>query len=340
MAIRLFSLVTDSLIYGTAFGYLNYLIHAPDPLEPHDTWRKVMEDPGGPISWVARNYPPSFARRWLLMRKVRQDARLGIAEHYDVSNDFFKLFLDQKYMFYTCADFIHGTETLEEAQTKKADYILGLIDPHPGERILDLGCGWGAMLKRIYEATDDKENLFGYTLSEEQVAYNEAHHHFHVEFRNFVTTDYPAAHFDKIYSIGSWEHVRPPEIPPLLAKLYRALKPGGRLVQHFLCRLSDPLPAAATVSQLFFPGSVNSSFKFHRQSFEQAGFRIIHLSVHDYRDTLKAWFDRLAARRDEAIALVGISTYNRYLVFFASAYRYFNEVTGQLFRFVLQKPAT
>jgi cyclopropane-fatty-acyl-phospholipid synthase len=327
----------EVLVYGPSYGYLNYLIRTPTPLDAESTWHEVTRDFPPLQDWFRKHYPPSFVRNWLLTFKRRQDSRLGIAEHYDVSNDFYELFLDRKYMFYSCADHITGRETLEEAQTKKADFLLNLIQPKPGEKILELGCGWGPMLKRIYEATGDKENLYGYTLSEEQVNYNEEHNHFKVQFKNFITADYPEAHFDKIYSIGAWEHVRPHEAPQLLAKLYRALKPGGRLVQHFLCRMTDPLPASAVVSQLFFPGSINASYRFHVRGFEAAGFRVTHQSIHDYRQTLRDWFDNLVAHREQAIELVGIETYNRYLVFFAASWRYFNDVTGALFRFVLEK---
>ncbi|HWA98117.1 MAG TPA: class I SAM-dependent methyltransferase, partial [Pirellulales bacterium] len=149
MASRQLGLLIDSLVYGPSYGLLHYLIRSPEPLDPQKTWQTVTAKQGPAIEWIAKNYPPPWARRWLLRHKIRQDARLGIAEHYDVSNDFYQLFLDRKYMFYTCADFLTGTETLKEAQTKKADFILRLIDPQPGERILELGCGWGAMLKRI-----------------------------------------------------------------------------------------------------------------------------------------------------------------------------------------------
>ncbi|HEX4150483.1 MAG TPA: class I SAM-dependent methyltransferase [Pirellulales bacterium] len=334
---RQLALLRDSLLYGMAYGYLKYLIDSPQPLDPAATWADITRDPLPLVKWVTLSYPPPFAREWLLAHKRREDVRLGIAEHYDVSNAFYELFLDRRYMFYSCADFVQGTETLEEAQAKKADYLLRLIDPHPGEKILELGCGWGSMLRRIHEATGDKENLHGYTLSREQVTYNDEHNGFRVEFQNFLTADYPTGYYDKIYSIGAWEHVRPQEIGPVLAKIHRALVPGGRFVDHFLCRLVDPLPASAVISQLFFPGAVNSSYRFHRRSFETAGFRITHTSVHDYRPTLRSWFDRLVAQRERALELVGIQTYNRYLVFFASAWRYFDEATGTLFRFVLEK---
>jgi cyclopropane-fatty-acyl-phospholipid synthase len=194
------------------------------------------------------------------------------------------------------------------------------------------------MLKRIYEATGEKEHLTGYTLSREQVAYNDKHNGFHIEFKNFITADYAAQSFDKIYSIGAWEHVRPHEVPVLLAKLYRALVPGGRLVQHFFCLLQESLPAAAVVSQIFFPGSINSSFRYHVRAHEAAGFRLRHLSIHDYRPTLRAWFNNLVRNRDRAIELVGVKTYNRYLVFFPASWHYFDRMTGFVVRLMLEKP--
>lgn len=336
--LRIAALGAESLVYGVPFGYLSYLIRSPVPLDPETTWQNITRKPPAFAQWIGDHYPPSFLRRWLLVFKQRQDHLLGISAHYDVSNDFYELFLDRRYMFYSCADFFTGQETIEEAQQQKADYILKLLDPHPGERILELGCGWGPMLKRIYECTGDKEHLTGYTLSREQVEYNEQHNGFHVEFKNFITAEYPEQAFDKIYSIGAWEHVRPREVPMLLAKLYRALVPGGRMVKHFFCRLQENLPAAAVVSQLFFPGSINSSVRYHIRAVEAAGFRIRHVSIHDYRPTLRAWFDNLVKNRQRAIELVGVRTYNRYLVFFPASWHYFDRMTGFVVRLVLEKP--
>ncbi len=233
-----------------------------------------------------------------------------------------RLILDRDYMFYSCADFLTGTETLEQAQANKANDFVRLLSPAPGERILDLGCGWGGMLRRIYEHTGDKESLSGYTLSREQLVYNEDHGRFDVSLTNFVTADYPEAQFDKIYSIGAWEHVRPLEIPPLLEKLHRALKPGGRLVQQFICLTSEHLPTTVMIGeQTFFPGSALSSYRHQLQACESSGFRVLEQSRHDYRPTLRAWFVNLAAHREQAIKLVGVKRYNEFLVFFAGAWR-------------------
>lgn len=335
--LRMLALFAESFVYGPPFGYLNYLIRSPRPLDPETTWQIVTRRPTAIERAIVDHYPPSFLRRLLLTMKQRQDHLLGISAHYDISNEFYKLFLDRRYMFYSCADFDSGEETIEKAQQRKADFILKLIDPKPGERILELGCGWGAMLKRIYEATGDKENLVGYTLSREQVAYNDEHNGFRVEFKNFITSDYPQQAFHKIYSIGAWEHVRPREVPILLGKLCRALMSEGRLVQHFFCRLQESLPAAAIVSQIFFPGSINSSFGFHIRAHEAAGFRLRHVSIHDYRPTLRAWFNNLVENRERAIDLVGVKTYNRYLVFFPASWHYFDRMTGFVTRLVLEK---
>ncbi|MEX2119847.1 MAG: class I SAM-dependent methyltransferase [Pirellulales bacterium] len=334
---RLFALAAETAVYGPSYGLLSYLIRSPAPLDPERTWGQVTQARNALVDWARRSYPPWFLRRLLLAAKMRQDHALGISSHYDVSNEFYELFLDKRYMFYSCADFITGRETLEEAQQNKADFILKLIDPKPGQEILELGCGWGAMLKRIHEATGDKQRLHGCTLSREQVAYNHERYCFDVEYKNFITAVYPEQAYDKIYSIGAWEHVRPSEVPVLLGKLHAALKPGGRLVQHFFCRLQERLPAAAVVSQIFFPGSINSSLRYHLRACERAGFRIAHSSIHDYRPTLRCWFENLARQRERAIELVGVPTYNRYLVFFPASWQYFDDMTGVVVRLVLEK---
>ena len=92
-----------------------------------------------------------------MARWLNQSHAKGIEYHYDVSNEFYKLFLDRDFMFYSCADFASDQDSLETAQRRKADHLLSLIAPVAGERILELGCGWGSMLRHIHEATGDKD---------------------------------------------------------------------------------------------------------------------------------------------------------------------------------------
>jgi cyclopropane-fatty-acyl-phospholipid synthase len=328
----------EAAAYGVSYAFLQNLIRSPKPLDPGYAWHSITREMPYGTKWIRESWPIKPLRRPLLAAKMRQDHVLGISAHYDVSNDFYKLFLDKRYMFYSCADFHDPGETIEEAQQHKADHILGLIDPKPGEKILELGCGWGSMLRRLAEATGDKENLYGLTLSREQEKYNREHNGFKVDFDNFITREYTENEFDAIYSIGAWEHVRQHEIEPLLAKLYRALKPGGRLVQHFITRVNDDLIATVACSQIYFPGSLGASYRFHSKAHDRAGFRTTHRTMHDYRPTLRAWFDNLVARQEEALKIVPVPVYNRYLTFFPASWKYFDEHFGVVIRWVLRKP--
>jgi len=336
--LRLLALPVESATHGPLYGALKYLIRSPVPLDPERTWRDATETRRPFFSWLARRYPPHFIRKLYVGSRLRLDHDVAVTTHYDASNELFALILDSKYLFYSCADFVSGSETLEQAQENKANDFIRLLAPKPGERILDLGCGWGGMLRRIHEETGDKASLSGYTLSREQLAYNQGQALFDVRLTNFVTTTYPEAHYDKIYSIGAWEHVRPNEIPGLLRKLFRALKPGGRLVQQFICLPSERLPTTVMIGeQTFFPGSALSSFKHQIESCEAAGFRVIEQSIRDYQPTLRAWFDNLVTHRDRAIELVGVRRYNEFLVFFAGAWRCFKDLEGFVLRVALQK---
>lgn len=335
--LRTLSFVLEATCYGPLYGIAQSRLRSPQPLDPEENWEFWTRPRNRLLIEAVNSYPPSFWRRFLVSRNLKKGHEVGITSHYDISNEFYKIFLDKKYMFYSCADFHSNSDTLEEAQENKANFILGLLDPKPGERILDLGCGWGAMLLRVYEATNDKDNLFGYTLSKEQVTYIKEHHGFNVSLTNFITTTYAEESWDKIYSIGAWEHVRPHEITSLLRKLYRALKPMGKLVQHFFCLSGSAFPMAMVLSQIFFPGSALSSYQDQVNAWQSAGFRLTHESAHDYRPTLKAWYKNLVANRDKAIELVGINNYNKYLTFFPVSWKIFDVGLAQVHRLVLEK---
>lgn len=335
---RVLRFFADLLVHGPSYAILNWLIHSPTRLDEEWTWNFITMKEHPLRKWAREAWPPAFVRKWVLRSKQYQDPSLGIQEHYDVSNEFYKLFLDPKFMFYSCADHLRGDETLIEAQTNKADHLLGLIDPKPGEKIAELGCGWASMLRYVEQHTGDRDNLEGFTLSREQAAYIKENYGYRVRLENFVEAEYPKNYYDKMYSIAAWEAIRPQENPIILKKVYDALKPGGRFVMHFFCRLQERLPPAAAVAQLFFPGHVPTSFPTHMKDFEAAGFRVTHTSCHDYRLTLRQWFDAMVAKREEALKIVSLETYNRYVCFFPASYKYFDDRTGVLFRFVLRKP--
>ena len=337
--IRALRVPRDALVNGLSYAAVNYLMNAPQPLDPEWTWG-MLTGPERPLRrWLREGWPPKGVRRWRLNRIERQDLRDAIPKHYDVSNEFYRLFLDQRFMFYSCADFATESDSLEQAQENKARFIYDLLEPKAGERILDLGCGWGSMLSYVAQRLGDGWGLVGYTLSKEQSHFLEANFDFDIRLKDFTKEDFGRSTYDRAYSIAAWEAVRPSEADALLARVFSALKPGGRFVNHFFCRLQDQEHPAALTAQLFFPGHAPLSYRGHVKAFERAGFRIARTTAHDYRPTLRCWFDNLVRNRKQALSIVDVRTYNRYLTFFAVSYRYFDDRTGVLFRFVLEKPA-
>ncbi|MEO0826953.1 MAG: class I SAM-dependent methyltransferase [Cyanobacteria bacterium J06642_9] len=139
---RFLLFLPEMLIGGPAYARHLFLTRSSTTLNEQAVWCQLTQPEHPFIKWISDHYPPAPFRKLLLDASVViQDRLAGVSKHYDISNDFYKLFLDQKYLFYTCADFINDTDTIEDAQENKANYILDLIDPQPGERILDLGCG-------------------------------------------------------------------------------------------------------------------------------------------------------------------------------------------------------
>ncbi|PZU96904.1 MAG: class I SAM-dependent methyltransferase [Cyanobium sp.] len=333
--------VLDGARYGLSFAIGRYLASAPEPLDPAFTWGFLT---GRPPAWqriLIEGYPFRFQRRWILAKAFAGSHAAGIEEHYDVSNAFYRLFLDRELMLYTCADFESDSDTLETAQRRKADDLLALIRPAAGERILDLGCGWGGMMRHLHAATGEQGGLRGMTLSREQARHVGETLGYDVVLDDFITASFQPDSYDRIYGIGSIEHVRPAELRPLLQRLHRALAPDGRLVLQFFALNSDPLPTSQITGQLFFPGSALSLYSEFLLAAGNAGFEIVHDSSRDYRPTLRAWFERLVENREEAISLAGLETYNRYLVFFAVSWAFFDQNQATLHRLALEKtPAT
>ncbi len=329
--------LSDVVCFGLAYATARFFMSTPEPLDPERTWGYLTRKLQPWQLALINGYPFRFQRRWLLARAFARSHAAGIENHYDVSNDFYRLFLDHEFMFYSCADFESPDDTIETAQRRKALHLLNLIQPAEGERILDLGCGWGGMIRQIHSHTGGKAEIRGMTLSKEQARHVRENYGYDVLLEDFITTKFEPASYDKIYGIGSMEHVRTHEVPPLLRRLHEALAPGGRLVLHFFSLDDDPLPTSMITSQIFFPGSALSLNDDFLKAARDADFNIVHDSSHDYRPTLRAWFDRLVENREEAVALAGLETYNRYLVFFAVSWVFFEQKQATVHRFVLEK---
>jgi cyclopropane-fatty-acyl-phospholipid synthase len=336
---RYLGLAFETLFFGLHLGRFKYCTRSSRPIEPERIWELFATTSHG-LRWLEDLYPTTLQMRALVglnaLSMRFRDHQSGISAHYDVSNEFFGLFLDKKLRFYSAAEFEDPKDTLEDAQERKAQRWLSLIDPKPGERILDAGSGWGGMLNLVNKAVGGKGDLVGYTLSQEQKRFTEETYGLKVELRDFITTDYEEASFDKIYGIETFEHTRRREMPQFARKLRRALKPTGRLIFQSSCMPHElPPPSALFVGFDTFPGTEGSTLEHFRRSFEQASFRCRQLELVDYRPTLRAWFTRLGSQQDAAVALVGVQNYLRYLCYLASAWRLFDEYQILVARLVL-----
>jgi cyclopropane-fatty-acyl-phospholipid synthase len=244
-------------------------------------------------------------------RHSRARDERAVRHHYDVSNEFFALFLDES-MTYSCAIFSRGARTLEEAQAAKLELICSKLRLVPGERVLDVGCGWGSFA--THAAKHHGVHVTGITLSEPQARLarsraREAGVADRVEIRVMDYRAIPAGErYDAIASIGMVEHVGEAQIDRYAADLARCLKPGGRLLNHGIARLRHDDPPAGPFSERYvFPDAEPLHLSRTTLALERAGFVVEHVEgfAADYSRTLTEWAARLDARLDEARRLAG-----------------------------------
>jgi cyclopropane-fatty-acyl-phospholipid synthase len=243
-------------------------------------------------------------------RHTRERDAAAVRHHYDVSNDFFVLFLDAS-LTYSCGVFSRGARTLEEAQEAKLELVCTKLGLRAGERVLDVGCGWGSFA--LHAAARHGVHVTGITLSPAQAErararVAEAGLEDRVEIRLADYRDLGGEGFDAIASIGMVEHVGDEQIDEYAAALARALAPGGRLLNHGIARLRHSDPDAGPFSERYvFPDAEPLHLSRVLLALERAGFAVQHAEgfASDYAETLRHWAERLDARRDEAVRLVG-----------------------------------
>ena len=175
--------------YGPNYAAVNLVASSPHPIDPKTIWNCFTWHRFRWVGALEASYPPAGARRRILEQALRISHARGIEYHYDLSNDFYRLFLDQDYMLYSCADFTGVSDTLEVAQARKVRFIVDFVDPKPEERILEIGCGWGGMLRAISEKVDGGADLVGYTLSQEQARHICGTSDHEIKVEDFLTAD-------------------------------------------------------------------------------------------------------------------------------------------------------
>ncbi len=242
-------------------------------------------------------------------RSKQRDAR-AVRHHYDLPPEFFALFLDRS-MTYSCAFFSRGATTLEQAQEAKLELVCTKLALQPGDRVLDIGCGWGSFA--VWAATRHGAEVVGITLSEPQAREArrraaEAGVGDRVEIRVIDYRDLGGERFDAIASIGMVEHVGAENIDLYAAQLAALLGPGGRLLNHGIARLRHSDPEAGPFSERYvFPDGEPLQLSRVLLALERAGFEpsLAEGFRADYAETLRHWARRLDDDIERATELAG-----------------------------------
>ncbi len=299
------------------------------------------------------------------LRFVRPDDRTAqarpgdasaIRHHYDVGNAFYALWLDPE-MQYTCAYFRHGTEQLEEAQLDKLEHICRKLRLQPGERLLDIGCGWGGLVR--YAASRYGVTAHGITLSAAQAEYAQARIAAEGLARScsVEVCDYrdlaPPARFDKIVAVGVTEHVAADRQPAYFAAAHRVLEPGGLFLNHcevsvqrarpttFRQRVADRLwRRNEFIEKYVFPDARLVPAAHVIASAEQVGFELrdVESLREHYAMTLRHWLRRLEAHATEAKELVGEHIYRVWRLYMSTGAEGFTSGRINIIQTLLGKP--
>ena len=287
------------------------------------------------------------ARRLLagLVAHTRGRDAVAISHHYDVSNRFYSWVLGPT-MAYTCAVYPHEGATLDEAQAEKFDLVCRKLDLRPGMRLLDVGCGWGGMVR--HAARHYGVQAVGVTLSRAQAEYARTAVARDgltdlVEVRHGDYRDVDDDGFDAVSSIGLTEHIGLAQLPAYARHLAARLRPGGRLLNHCITRRSVDVPPIARrgfITRYVFPDGSLPSVSEVARDLERAGLEVRHeenLREH-YARTCRAWADNLDAHWDEAVAEVGLGTARVWALYLAGSSLGFERGEIQLHQVLVVKP--
>jgi cyclopropane-fatty-acyl-phospholipid synthase len=315
----------------------------------------VMGLPGQAEDDLADARFPAHARKLGPQHTPVRDAA-AIQFHYDVGNSFYKLWLDPA-MVYSCAYFRSADDALDVAQEAKLDLICRKLRLKPGERLLDIGCGWGALI--MHAAKHYGVDATGITLSENQAVLARERieeaglgDRCRVAIRDYRTLTETDG-FDKISSIGMVEHVGLSHLPVYFESAYRALKPGGLFMNHGIISFGEARPrsvgerifrkfwrADAFIDKYVFPDGKLTATHSVISAAEGAGFEVrdVESLREHYAMTLRHWVRSLEEKRDEAIGLVGDRTFRVWRLYMAASANAFATAKINIIQTLLAKP--
>jgi cyclopropane-fatty-acyl-phospholipid synthase len=270
--------------------------------------------------------------------------------HYDLGNEFYRLFLDSE-MQYSCGYFTDWNNSLEQAQHDKLEMICRKLRLKPGESLLDIGCGWGGLICHAAQVYGVRAH--GVTLSQEQYDFARDKidrlglgDRVRVELRDYTTLD---GTYDKIASIGMFEHVGIANLPAYFQKISSLLRDRGILLNHGIARGAKKTkkafhkrrPEHRLIAKYIFPGGELDHIGHTLETMEASRFE-----VHDvegwrehYALTARHWCRRLSARREEAVRLVGAEKYRLWVAYLAGVSFSFADGSLRIFQVVASKHA-
>ncbi|MGA8145506.1 MAG: cyclopropane-fatty-acyl-phospholipid synthase family protein [Candidatus Acidiferrales bacterium] len=286
-----------------------------------------------PGAWYAR-----LASKWLerTQSNTRRGSRRHIHRHYDLSNDFYKLWLDSE-MVYTCAYFESPSVELEDAQIAKMDLVCRKLQLKRGERVVEAGCGWGAFA--LYMAEHYGVRVKAFNISREQIAFarENAKRRGLADRVEFIEDDYRniRGQFDAFASIGMLEHVGTKNYGELGKIIHRSIGNAGRGLLHFI-GMNRPRPLSAWIRKRVFPGANPPALREMMTIFEPWNYSVLdveNLRLH-YAETLRHWLDRFERSTDRVAQMFGEEFVRLWRLYLAGSEAGFRAGSLQLFQVV------
>ena len=284
-------------------------------------------DKGGDID------PPSLMKRLIGRASFaaeqvnnRISSKQNVAHHYDIGNDLYALMLDSEHWQYSCAYWGEGVTNLTEAQFAKLSHIAAKLALSPGQSVLDIGCGWGGMA--IHLAKHHDVHVTGITLSEEQAALARSRvqaagvaDKVTILLEDYRDTAASGRRFDRIVSVGMFEHVGRAQFETFFEACARMLADDGVMLLHTIGRLGSPGTTDAFTRKYIFPGGYIPALSETVAASEK--FRLIASDVETlrlhYAKTIRAWYANCMAHRDEIIAMYDEKFFRMWTFYLAGA---------------------
>ncbi len=326
----------------SVFGLADHLMKlAADRKARLRLGRLVLRLPAPQARRYGRRGPARLRGRRHSIERDRQ----AVTYHYDVSNDFYSLWLDSR-MVYSCAYFQSPDDDLDTAQLRKLDYICKKLRLKPGQRLLDIGCGWGGLV--IHAAQNYGVQATGITLSQPQAELANARiraaglaDRAQVLVRDYRQVNEPGA-YDALVSVGMFEHVGKALLDVYFARAWELLKPGGVFLNHGIANRADAQPSRGrSFSDTYvFPDGELVPISTTLTIAEANGFEVrdVECLREHYALTLRHWVRRLEAHHEEALKFVDEPTYRVWRLFLSGSAHGFTVGTNNVYQALLVKP--